>query len=585
MRELLSTLRARRGDFTEVEVKRARDGVPSLGPTLSAFGNMPEGGTIVLGLDEASGFAATGVDDAQRAEQAIASQARQAVSPALQVEFQRAHVDGKTILLADVAGLPLADRPCRAGGRAYLRQADGDYELSPQELQQIERAKLVGAEHPRDDIRPIDGSSVENLDPDLVGAFLSGVRASSPRLSTADAATVLRAKGVIEPQGDRLTLAGLIALGRYPQQFTPSYAITAAVQLPRGSGARTRDLVHLDGPLPDLLDSAIEWVRRNTSTRIRYDERGHARDENEFPARAVRELIANALVHRDLSSQTEGKRIEIRLTDDDLIITNPGGLRGITVRQLGDVLGKSAVNQYLYEIAKFTRIRDGARVIEGEGGGIREVRAALSAAGMRAPVFHDTGVAFVARVPRHAFLDADDLEWLATTVPDLPLTDLQRNLLVELRHGRVLTTSDVRERFGVPDRSDAQVVLQGLVETGLVERYGSGRGTTYRFADPDLVPDEMLRIEVEGPETRGRTLTAAHGRESRTTKHEEPILAALDEPRPLTRIAELTGLTEGQTRFALNRLISTGRVSMLGAQGQRGTVYARTDASVFDARQ
>ena len=52
---LITALRWRRHDLTEVEVKSAAAG--ALGPTLCAFRNMPEGGTIILGLDESRGFA------------------------------------------------------------------------------------------------------------------------------------------------------------------------------------------------------------------------------------------------------------------------------------------------------------------------------------------------------------------------------------------------------------------------------------------------------------------------------------------------------------------------------------------------
>lgn len=40
-------------DSTEIEVKAARGGLPqNLGQTLSAFANMPDGGTLILGVDE-----------------------------------------------------------------------------------------------------------------------------------------------------------------------------------------------------------------------------------------------------------------------------------------------------------------------------------------------------------------------------------------------------------------------------------------------------------------------------------------------------------------------------------------------------
>lgn len=61
-------MRTHRGDFTSVEVKRGAGGVPDLAATLCAFGNMPDGGTIIVGLDENSGFAVTGVADAAAVE-------------------------------------------------------------------------------------------------------------------------------------------------------------------------------------------------------------------------------------------------------------------------------------------------------------------------------------------------------------------------------------------------------------------------------------------------------------------------------------------------------------------------------------
>lgn len=87
---------------------------------------------------------------------------------------------------------------------------------------------------------------------------------------------------------------------------------------------------------------------------------------------AIRELVANALVHRDLGPHTLTKRVEIRLLPDRLVIASPGGLWGVSTDQLGTARGESAVNEHLYAICTSLTTLEGARVIEGEGGGIGE---------------------------------------------------------------------------------------------------------------------------------------------------------------------------------------------------------------------
>lgn len=161
------------------------------------------------------------------------------------------------------------------------------------------------------------------------------------------------------------------------------------------------------GPLPRMLIDAVARVSRAMRTSIRFGDDGHGRNVHEYPLVAVRELIANALVHRDLSEPALSKGIEIRLLRDRPIIPDPGGLWGLwglSVDQLGTRDGKSAVNEYLYNVCTFATDGEGRRVIEGLGSGIREVRRALHDADMEPVRFQDTGVRFTALLPRGALL-------------------------------------------------------------------------------------------------------------------------------------------------------------------------------------
>lgn len=122
------------GDPTGIEVKSAAGGVPSLGDTLCAFSNLPGGGTIILGLDEARGSIPVGLGDIAGLEGAVASMARTSVTPPARCEFQTLTFEGALVLVAHVEDLPLAQCPARHGGIAYLRQSDGDYAMSEQEI-------------------------------------------------------------------------------------------------------------------------------------------------------------------------------------------------------------------------------------------------------------------------------------------------------------------------------------------------------------------------------------------------------------------------------------------------------------------
>ena len=558
VKDVVDLLRAEGSDVSGIEAKAAHDGYPrNLAPTLSAFGNMPGGGVIVLGLDERSGFEAVGVYDAADAQSRLADQARKAVTPPLQVSFTRGDVEGGAIVLARVRELPTTDKPCevRATGHAYLRSYDGDYSLSELERQGFVANRGVA----RHDQAPAADAVRDDLDDSLVATYIANCRARSPRLASMPDDEVLRSTRVLTRDGIP-TLAGIYTLGKYPQTHFPTLSITASVAARPGDpvGTRSADIAHLDGPLPELLDQAVAWVRRNTATRVRFGSDGHGRDEPEYPTEAVRELVANALVHRDLGPHALSTRVMMTLRNDRLVITNPGGLHGLTVEQLGAGTGGSARNQSLYDISKDIRTVDGRRVIEGIGSGIATVRQSLKEAGMTPPHFVDAGIRFTAIVPEHALLDPQDLEWLAALPAARGLTDTQRHVLAAMRHGESWTNRSLRDRFPM-DSTEARALLTDLVERGLADASGEGRGRAYRLRAAAALTSEVVPIPVKRP------------------KHADLILDALtDGPRSIRDLVAATGLSERQASYALARLREMGDVVLLGGAGQRGTIYRRT---------
>ena len=68
----------------------------------------------------------------------------------------------------------------------------------------------------------------------------------------------------------------------------------------------------------------MAWARRNFDTTIVSENDGTLHDQFAYPLTAFRELIANALVHRDLDNWSAGRAVEVRLRPDRLVIANLG---------------------------------------------------------------------------------------------------------------------------------------------------------------------------------------------------------------------------------------------------------------------
>lgn len=485
----LAWLRERKGDTTLIEVKAARGGIPeNLAETTCAFANMPEGGTILLGIDEHSNFDVVGVAKPAEIEAGIVAQARNAVSPSPSIETYTVKVSKKHVVVAEVAGLPITSRPATFKGRAFLRQADGDYKMNDAELRMVEVAKLHADQQMSHDTRTIRGTSVKDLDKDLVKQFLDWARTNISRLrNLEDDNDVLRMLQVIDAD-KQLTLSGLYGIGMLPQGPLPALSVTAAVRLPEGSSERTRNLEVMTGPVPDLLVSAMDWVQRNIDVAQQYGSNGHMRDVYELPMEAVREIIANALVHRDVGPFTveAGKGIDIRLDKNRLVVSSPGGLKTLSTDQLVSAeLSRVEVNPHLYRVARAVRDAEGNRIIEGEGGGIQQVLKVCEKAGLRAPTFIDTGVKFTAILWRGKVAQSVESEpkGKGARPSEAILKKLGRNVPVvyEALAGRgELGINDIAQRAGL-SISQTRYALRPLVnEEFVIVQGGQGiSGTVY----------------------------------------------------------------------------------------------------------
>lgn len=565
MRETLSQLRAFGDDTTLVECKTAGGGVPkNIGETLCAFANMPQSGAILLGVSERRGFEVTGVDDPAQMEKKVTSVNRAAVKPAPQLEFTHLSLEGKNVVVVEVTPLLPSEKPASYDGKPYLRQADGDYVMNSNDLKMLELSALAERQQAHFDFESVPGTDADVLDGEVLTGYLKAVRGSRSRISKIDDdAQLLQVTNVTNSEGN-VRFGGLYALGFLPQSVEPALGATAAVRLSRGEGVgRNRNLTEIEGPLPVMLTEAMEWIQQNSDTVSRYTNSGHLVDEPEFPPSAIREVLANALVHRDLGPSVDvGKKVEIRITERMLIVVSPGGLRGLSVSQLeSPVLTKSPVNKRLYEIARYLRTEDGERVIEGEGGGIQEILAATREARLPKPRFIDNGVEFKVLFPRGSRFTEEQNTWLkGLQSGGEQFTPTEEDLLVELQNHGATSFQAITQRYTPLGEQACRNMLRKLVNAGAI-----------------VESDGVFSLSGESPRqhsdftARAESL-AALGKNVPAVYQAIPPAGAVT----LKELQATTGLSPAQLRYALEPLLDHAHVVMLGGQGQRTTTYRRT---------
>lgn len=387
LKKLINDVITKKAESQTIEIKSAEHGCPTrLFDTLSSFSNQDDGGIIIFGIDEKDNFAIKGVYDAQDLQKKVTEQCKQ-MEPAVRALFTMCEIGEKILVSAEIPGVDVSDRPVfyKGVGRikgSYIRVGESDEPMSEYEIYSYEAFR----KRIRDDIRIVKGAKIQLFDEKRMAEYLSRVK--SERKNLADNVSddeILELMGVTSDGTP--TLAGLMTFSKYPQTYFPQLCITA-VALPGTEmgetgtdGERFIDNKRITGAIPDMLEEAVEFVRTNSRTKTIIDDNGKRVDKNEYPIKAVREAILNALVHRDYSIYTENTPIRIEMYRDRMEVTNSGGLYGkISIDALGKVHPET-------RNAALANMLELLNITENRYSGIPTMRREFLNAGLPAPNF------------------------------------------------------------------------------------------------------------------------------------------------------------------------------------------------------
>ncbi|MDD5603721.1 MAG: ATP-binding protein [Eubacteriales bacterium] len=386
-----------------IEVKAAEQGCPTrLFDTISSFSNQDGGGVIVFGLSESSGYKIGGVYNAQDLQKKVTEQCKQ-MEPVVRPLFTIADIDGMTIVSAEIPGVDINSRPVfyKGVGRlkgSYIRVGESDEQMSEYEIYSYE----VYKKKIHDELRLLPENAFTDVNKDEITLFLAKLKIKKPNLSSLPDDKNLVLSGIYKDR--KLTLTGLMLFGIYPQAVFPQYSITAVVVPGYHIGEtgisdeRFIDNRRIEGTIPQMLEGAMNFISRNMRDMTIIDNNGKRADRSEYPVKAVREIILNALIHRDYSVNTETSPIRIMMFKNRLEVENPGGLYGrITLDDLGKV-GADTRNPF---IASNLEIMIDT---ENRFSGIPTIRDEMQKAGLIEPLFENKRGVFKVTL----FNDADD---------------------------------------------------------------------------------------------------------------------------------------------------------------------------------
>ena len=333
--ELLEMIRY--GENSGVEFKRDNISPERLAQRIAALLNL-EGGHVLLGVDDDGSISGL-TREPSKAEEWVMQIARDRIDPPLNPYWET--LEWEPGMVIGVISLPAnaPDKPYKAKrGSVWVTQVRVGTTTRSATREEEERLYQQSGQL-RFGLKPVAGATLESFDRrrlhDYFTRILNGdapleedVDQWQRLLENMDFATA--SVGHTAP-----TVDGMLLFGRNARRYLPQSGIRAICYLGTEPDYATRADEDIKGPLvplgsytssvvePGIVDRGWDFVRRNT-TPTSWLEEAQRRDRWEYPEDVIREVLVNALVHRDYS--IAGTDVMLSIFSDRLEVRSPGRL-------------------------------------------------------------------------------------------------------------------------------------------------------------------------------------------------------------------------------------------------------------------
>ncbi len=324
-----------------------------------------EGGKLYIGVDDDKRV--VGVANAKRLLEDIPNKVAAILGIVVNVNL---HTDNGSAYLEIVVSP--SNMPISYKGQYHYRSGSTKQELRGVALQQFIMKKMGQS---WDDF-PLENATIDSIDRDAVDYFIrKSMAAGRMEEDERDAPTehILRNLNLVTDSG-KLKSAAILLFGKSVKMYYPAVEFKIGRFHSSESELIAQDVI--EGNIIQMADKVMSLLRtKYLVSPIRYE--GMQRiEELEIPEKALREIIYNAIVHKDYT----GSPIQMRVYDDCVKIWNYGLLpEGITPESLMTEHPSLPRNKNL----AYAFFRAG--FIESWGRGFKKIREELSLVNMPMP--------------------------------------------------------------------------------------------------------------------------------------------------------------------------------------------------------
>ena len=451
MQKILSLIK--QGESQTVEFKSSFQ--KELIESVVAFANT-KGGKIFVGIKDDGKI--VGVDIKSETLKDWINQIKNNTQPQLIVDMDSMMIENRVVVIVDVQEYPV--KPIAYKNRYYKRVQNSNHLM---DLMEITNMTLQSLQLSWDSY-PANDTNLNDLDSTKLEKFFQRVEAKGRfKLGGTTKDKLQKLNLIKEPQvsnaakllfAKELTVY-TIHIGRFK---TPSMIIDDKV---------------IKATLFEAVEESMRFILSHLKVAFEFTGEIERTEIFEYPIKAIRELLLNAIVHRDYTSPVD---IQIKIFDNSIVIFNPGKLYGdLTIEELHtDEYQSRARNRLIVEAFYLTGD------IEKYGSGYIRVREEIKAYPTMVFEYRESGDGYLAKLSYTEQKTTQKTTQKSTQKTTQKST--REQVLELLKEDKKLTRDELADTIGVSSNAIKQH-LSNLQNDKLLKRVGGRKGGYWEVLD------------------------------------------------------------------------------------------------------